>query len=594
MRLGCSLAADKYALKSKSMIKAHTIVAACFLVTGWLAESRAADERGLVGYWKLQGDCRDHSGLGNHGTNHGADLSNRDTARFNGRDSYIEVPDSESIRLGAADFGVSAWVKCNAGARVTGDIVHKYDAERRRGLNLSISASSPGYSSVSDSRNVFFGIDNAMEGDWVDCGRPWPENTLVSVLIAHKGGLYAGIADALDARNACRLFKHVGGQRWEDCGRIGTNLTTVSAMSACIHEGTIFVATGTWIYPRLAQYGHPSVFRYEGGTQWRDCGLITRGKRIMSLASHGGKLYASDDDSQIHRYDGDGKWTSCGKVPEYKVLSMMIHQDHLYGGASTIVHRYAGGSTWENTSKFYYTDINQVHCLQVHAGKLYAGTWERGRIMRYDGDNQWAACGDTGDLGASVQRGGRQSYNNEINDLTVYNGKMYAGVIPKGEVWRYDGGQTTTLVKRLVNNPTYSPEDHNSWRRIPCMAVFQGRLFCGTSTVSGMAAAKPTDESGKVYSWEAGKGVSFDDDIGTNWRHIVAVKQAGRLRLYLDGKRVGDSTRFDPATFDLANGKPLLIGFGGENYFSGNIRNVRLYNRALDAREVSRLFKREK
>ena len=33
-----------------------------------------AAEPGLVGHWKLQGDCRDYSGNGNDGVNHGVDL----------------------------------------------------------------------------------------------------------------------------------------------------------------------------------------------------------------------------------------------------------------------------------------------------------------------------------------------------------------------------------------------------------------------------------------------------------------------------------------------------------------------------------------
>ncbi|UCD27648.1 MAG: hypothetical protein JSV03_11095, partial [Planctomycetota bacterium] len=259
------------------MMRRRAAILSCFLLPICGAGQQADDNLGLVGHWMLQGDCRDYSGMGNHGTNHEVDLTCRDAARFNGKNSYIEIPNSESIRLGTDDFCVSAWVKCNGGARVTGDIVHKYDPDFRRGLNLSISASSPGYSSISDSRNVHFGIDNAVTGEWVDCGRPWPENTLVSVLISYKGHLYAGIADALDPRNACRLFRYVGGQRWEDCGRIGDNLTTVSVMSTCIHNGALYVGTGTWIYPNLSQYGHPSVFRYEGGTKWYDCDLVTPG-----------------------------------------------------------------------------------------------------------------------------------------------------------------------------------------------------------------------------------------------------------------------------------------------------------------------------
>ena len=45
-------------------------------------------QRDLVGYWKLQGDCRDSSGRNNHGVIHGVDLQ---TGRFDGRSAYVEV-----------------------------------------------------------------------------------------------------------------------------------------------------------------------------------------------------------------------------------------------------------------------------------------------------------------------------------------------------------------------------------------------------------------------------------------------------------------------------------------------------------------------
>jgi len=48
-------------------------------------------EPGLVGYWKLQGDCKDYSGHGHHGKNHHVNL---ETSEFNGRESYIEVPEN--------------------------------------------------------------------------------------------------------------------------------------------------------------------------------------------------------------------------------------------------------------------------------------------------------------------------------------------------------------------------------------------------------------------------------------------------------------------------------------------------------------------
>ena len=65
------------------------------------AEPGRGSDDGLVGYWKLRGDCRDYSGHGNHGVNHGVDL---DRSTFDGISAYIEVPGSETLKLGKGDF----------------------------------------------------------------------------------------------------------------------------------------------------------------------------------------------------------------------------------------------------------------------------------------------------------------------------------------------------------------------------------------------------------------------------------------------------------------------------------------------------------
>lgn len=77
------------------------------------AEEPAADDlqRELVGHWKLDGDCRDYSGRGNHGTNHGVDLR---TGTFVGRVAFIEVPNSYAPKLGRGEFSIAALVKTEA------------------------------------------------------------------------------------------------------------------------------------------------------------------------------------------------------------------------------------------------------------------------------------------------------------------------------------------------------------------------------------------------------------------------------------------------------------------------------------------------
>ena len=85
---------------------------------------------------------------------------------------------------------------------------------------------------------------------------------------------------------------------------------------------------------------------------------------------------------------------------------------------------------------------------------------------------------------------------------------------------------------------------------------------------------------------EAGKCISSDHDAGSGWQHITAVRRAGRLELFLNGKPASSSTAFDPLKFDLSNRMPLKIGFGEMDYFTGKIREVRIFRRALGRKEV--------
>ncbi len=248
------------------------------------------------------------------------------------------------------------------------------------------------------------------------------------------------------------------------------------------------------------------------------------------------------------------------------------------------MYRYEGGTKWECIGRNPH-GVTQIHKLQVFGGNLIAGTWPKGKVLRYDGGTEWT---DTGELGISTE----QFQINEVNDLQVYNGKLYAGVIPKAEVYRFEGNARWTLLKSLVTDPAYSPPNSHSWSRVTCMAEFGGRLFCGTSTCYGRYDQSNPSESGRVYSMEAGKNVSFDDDLGGNWRHVVAVREKSAVRLYVDGRLAATSSAFDDGDYDLSNRAPFVIGFGANGFLSGILDDIRLYRGPLDANQVLDLYKR--
>ena len=80
--------------------------------------------------------------------------------------------------------------------------------------------------------------------------------------------------------------------------------------------------------------------------------------------------------------------------------------------------------------------------------------------------------------------------------------------------------------------------------------------------------------------------------LGPGWKHIVAMREGGQLKLFVDGKLVAKSSSFDPAEYDVSTNQPLRIGFGQTEYFAGKMADVRLYNRALTGDEIQKLFGR--
>lgn len=560
-------------------------------------------KKGLVGYWTFEGDARDYSGCENHGRPHGVDFTAAGrsgqpgtAAHFNGVDGCIEVAHHPNISLRGEDFTIAARVRVDEDhTDVIGDMVSKFDPVARRGFNFYITASSAGYNSHGDGRHLHFGIDNAMEESWEDCGILHPTNTFVSSLAVHDGDLYAAQADATgDGAEACHVYRYRGGQEWEDCGRVTDDLRQRSAYALIAHKGQLYCGTGRqdWVVSGPEQCSYVHVHRYLGGTIWEDLGQVGRNYRILSLASYRGDLYCGTDvchpaihpDScRVFRYAGGQEWEDCGRPGDQRhMFCLMVHNGDLYTGCNGEIHRYLGGAEWEYIGTPFGN--TQVHCLQVYRGDLWTGTWPQGHIARYRHGQTWEDGGIVGDTS-----GRAQDPVNEINDLTVHNGSFFAGVIPRGEVYRYEGGRQWIMIRRLLANPAYNPYHVDSWARVPCIAAFDGKLYAGTGTCRGYAEETPHHEAGRVYRTRIGRAVSYDRDIGGGWRHVAAVREKDRLRLYLDGRLVAQSDCFTGSCYDLQTPVPLYIGFGSVDYFSGDMDEVRLYDRALDPKEVAAL-----
>lgn len=549
---------------------------------------RAALEHKPLGHWPLIEDARDRSGNGHHGVPHGstsASGSVKPNGLFDGRSDYVEIPRSEALMLRTSNFTIAAWVKAGEAATdVIGDVISKWDPATRTGFTLCIKGSSGGYNSHGSQRGVQFGIDQASTGTWNDCGRPNATSSYVSnSLTVFNGELYAATSDAHTENAWRRVYRYAGGQDWIDCGQVGDRKARgVGPM--VVHDSSLYAATWNYDWTRVAKddVDLSRVYRYVGGSEWEDCGQPGNCKRLFGIASYKGRLYVVGDDLGCWTYNGDRHWTLSRKFRSL-VHPMAIHNGKLYvgefGDRVNGVFRKAevftfDGQSWSSAGQPMAPDDreDQIHALHTYQSQLHATTWPKGKVWALGPDGQWATRGRLGE-------------STESNALHVYNGTLYAGTIPRGEVYRFDGETNWTLLRRFCPDDAADPKH---WGRVTSLTSFGGRLYASLGSYTSSILDAPPDLRGRVFSYEAGKSVAHDRDIGSKWRHMTAVRRDRRLELYIDGD-LSSMSSASSTVYDLSNEAPLRIGLGPTEHFFGNIRDVRLYGEALDASAVRQL-----
>ncbi len=577
----------------------HSILFLACIMTALITTSCSSPqkEEGLVGYWKLQGDCKDYSGNENHGINHGVSL---DSGSFDGKKSYIEIPSSASLKLGSGDFSISLWIQLPGPINdIVGDVVDFYDPTQRKGITLAVSSSAGGYQSQGTDRHLYFGIDNAQATEWQDCGRPSLTSNYVSnSLTVYKGKLYAAIAGAKDQKDWAHVFRYEGGQQWTDCGRVG-NEKTEGVLPLIVHNGELYAATSSYDWTRVNQpgrYDPGRVYRYMGGTSWEEVsGPLGDNRTLTNMASYNGKLFAGGGPNTQAMFTQDtGKvWKLSSKFPTEGPRKCFPHSSRVYRDKLFVAFPSAyafDGQQWMYAGVPSEPESTlQTHSLTVYQGDLIAGTWPLAKVSRYLGGERWKVFGRVGRDGT------------EVNALVVYNGKLYGGSIPRATVSRHESDSTWTVIKEFYSPEGWTPvppienggnptnEQVNAWTRVTSMTVYNGKLFAGIGSCTSSALDAPADIRGKVFAMEAGKNVSYHEDLGSGWKHITAIRAGGKLKLYVDGSLIQESDAFDPSLYDLSHDQPLRLGFGQNDYFTGKMKEVRTYNRALSEAEIKNL-----
>ncbi len=546
------------------------------LVVSWfLAASASSAEPVLIGHWPLRGDAREQSGPDLATTSRGVDFETagpggdpRTAGRFNGRDSAIEVADAKTLRLGAGEFSVALWVNTEADLDdVLGDLVSQYDPKTRTGFHLGLYTHGGVTNGQPNTRQLHFGIDQGrLEEQFTDHGRLGTAVYVMSLCV-HNGQLYAATCHAGEGE-AGHVFRYAGKDGWADLGS-PDKANAISGMA--VYNGALYVASSKYRLggSALAESSNPNfggkVFRLGDDDRWNSCGTLSpETEAVGSLVVFRGKLYAGSlyRPAGFFRYEGDEKWTSCATPDGKRVEALTVFNGALYATSydEGSVFRF-DGQKWEHAGKI--PEASQTYGFAVHRGSLYVSEWPKARVFRFAGGTQWD---DVGKLGQEL----------EAMPLLVYNGKMYGGTLPSAEVYRYDGDMNWAKVGCVDHTPDVK------YRRAWSMAVFQGRLFVGTLP------------AGRVLSIEAGRNATWDRELTAGWHHVAAVRGHDRLQLYVDGKLASESAAFAAEKYDLSNQQPLHIGLGAQDYFRGDLADVRLYRGALSVEQIRELSSKQR
>lgn len=527
-------------------------------------------DHGLIGHWPLTGDGKDRGPFGHASAVRNVRFAS-DAAHFNGCDAMIRVGDHLSLKLGTRDFTVSAHIHTEAhSGGVIGDILGKFDPVTRRGFNLAVVDHQGTATCQGNYRNVHFGIDDGRQNyELVDCGRPGNAK-MVFALTVFNGTLYAATFEwGADERG--HLWRYEGDGKWHDCGSpSGANAVTTAA----VHDGALYLGSGKYKCEGSHMPHCPNetpggrVYRYDGDGAFTDCGRLGDGDCVIALTTHQGRLYAT---SHYHRgafvYEGGTTWRCIG--PDLRLMALTSWHGHLYTSTNgDEIYRYDGDNTWTGCGRFAST--TQTYGMAAYEGELYVTTWPEALVYRYNGER--IECTES-----------KPGHEKETMGLCVYNGKLYTGSLPLANVYRYDRHCPTEYEGHAKAWTPIDTADHSrraSIRRAWSFAVYEGRMFVGTLP------------SGHVKSYEAGRVATVDRALDAGWRHLAAVRRGDRLRVLIDGTPTAESRPFSAADFDLSNDMPLHIGFGSHDYFNGAMRDVRLYDRALDAEDLRTLSAR--
>lgn len=180
----------------------------------------AKGQKGLKGYWNMNGNAKDATPYGGDGTVNGATLTTDRQGKankayaFNGTNNYISVADDTRYEPGTGDFSISAWIKTSSS---TSDItiVSKFASSGGSqrytlGLNTSVGTGGTG--------KVFFSVGNTLTAG----GASLNDGNWHHVVAVRSGGVAYVYADGVQVATVAATANVTGGSSYLGIGKNGS------------------------------------------------------------------------------------------------------------------------------------------------------------------------------------------------------------------------------------------------------------------------------------------------------------------------------------------------------------------------------------
>lgn len=489
---------------------------------------------------------------------------------------YWEQPrDAEGTPVGD-EFTWSVWVDVPERISGTlGSLLSTFDLATRHGAELGL-VYGAATSSHHNLATVEFGADWGSEPRWQPLGQPG-KSAGVFALAVHDGDLYAGSVGS-DGHGS--VHRYAGGE-WIELPGAGraNSVTALASYHGHLYAGATRYRTGgsAMSIPENPEPGG-EVFRLTSSDTWESTGKLPGADSVVSLVVHDDRLYAAPIYTEGIFVLGPDGWQSVGS-PGRRVLSLGSAGGRLVAGGNdhadpvsaisqtrdgiVVPQREAGGGggvfSLDDTGRWVnhgmQPDTTQVYSITTWQGRMLASTWPNGLVFAQQGEG-WESLG-------------RLGTETEVMGLIVYNGALYGGTLPHAQVHQYRGGQHWAEVGELDTTPDAL------YRRAVGLAIHNGALVWGCLP------------SGTVHAMRTGDVVTDDRTITPGWHHLAAVRGGGSHALYLDGELVAEVPH---TSTDKVAAASLRVGAGARTNFDGELRNLRLFDCALDAETVAGLF----